>query len=254
MRLLLLVLALAASDCGPAAADWPKVETFRSNGVKLAYFTQGKGEPVVLVHGWLSSAGVNWALPGISGHLAKDHLVVAIDVRGHGLSDKPTAADAYGPELVEDVARLMDHLKLKKAHVVGYSMGGVITAKFLAKHPDRALSGTLAGMGWLRPGSVEQKVFAANRDTRPVGLCFKSLADLALSEEEVRAIKVPVRVIFGARDPIKAGYTEPLARVRPDWRVVEVRDADHLSCVARPQFRDALAAWLAVNAPPRKEP
>lgn len=253
MRRLVLALALAASGCGPAAADWPKVESFRSNGVKLAYFTQGKGEPVVLVHGWLSSAGVNWALPGVSGQLAKDHLVVPLDVRGHGLSDKPADADAYGPELVEDVARLMDHLKLKKAHVVGYSMGGVITAKFLAKHPDRVLSGTLAGMGWLRPGGVEQAVFAGNCDPKPVGLCFKSLADLALTEDEVRAIKVPVRVIFGDRDPIKAGYAGPLARVRPDWRVVEVRDADHLSCVVKPQFRDALAAWLAENAA-RKEP
>jgi pimeloyl-ACP methyl ester carboxylesterase len=252
MRRLLLALALAASGCGPGAADWPKVETFRSDGVKLAYFTQGKGEPVVLVHGWLSSAGVNWVLPGISGHRAKDHLVVALDVRGHGRSDKPAAADAYGPELVEDVARLMDHLKLGKAHVVGYSMGGIITAKFLAEHPDRALSGTLAGMGWLRPGSVEQAVFAANRDPKPVGLCFKSLADLALTEDEVRAIRVPVRVIFGDRDPIQAGYTEPLARVRPDWRVVEVGDAGHLSCVVKPPFRDALAAWLAENA--RKGP
>src|SRR5208283_1518792 len=105
------------------------------------YTVAGEGEPVVLIHGWNSSGGVNWALPGTLGLLAKDHKVITLDVRGHGLSDKPTKEEDYGPELVEDVVRLLDHLKIEKAHIVGYSMGGIMTAKFLAKHPDRALSG-----------------------------------------------------------------------------------------------------------------
>jgi pimeloyl-ACP methyl ester carboxylesterase len=130
------------------------VQTFYANRVKIAYFVQGKGAPVVLIHGWLSAAGINWALPGISGQLAKDFQVIALAVRGHGLSDKPTKEEAYGPELVEDVVRLLDHLKIKKAHIVGYSMGGIIAAKFLAQQPDRVLSGTLAGMGWLREESL----------------------------------------------------------------------------------------------------
>src|ERR1700741_653105 len=100
------------------AADNTTPQTFMSNGVKIPYFAQGKGEPVVLIHGWLSSAGINWALPGTSALLAKDFQVIALDVRGHGLSDKPTKDEAYGPELVEDVRRLLDHLKIKKAHIV----------------------------------------------------------------------------------------------------------------------------------------
>ncbi|MCE9547954.1 MAG: alpha/beta hydrolase [Planctomycetia bacterium] len=58
--------------------------------------------------------------------MSKNFQVIALDVRGHGLSDKPTREDAYGPELVGDVIRLMDHLHIKKAHIVGYSMGGII--------------------------------------------------------------------------------------------------------------------------------
>src|SRR6516164_6671910 len=90
------LLTILAVLVGPArfglahAAEKLTVKTFDSNGVKIAYFIQGKGEPVVLIHGWLSSAGINWALPGISGQLAKDYQVIALDVRGHGLSDKPT--------------------------------------------------------------------------------------------------------------------------------------------------------------------
>jgi pimeloyl-ACP methyl ester carboxylesterase len=132
-----LLTALAAligpsPFCLARAAEQPPAQTFDANGVKISYFVQGKGEPVVLLHGWLSSAGVNWALPGTSALLAKDYQVIALDVRGHGLSDKPTKEDAYGPELVEDVVRLLDHLKIEKAHVVGYSMGGIIAANFLA--------------------------------------------------------------------------------------------------------------------------
>jgi pimeloyl-ACP methyl ester carboxylesterase len=72
------------------AADKMAVRTFDANGVKISYFVQGKGAPVVLVDGWLSAAGINWGLPGTSDLLAKDHQVIALDVRGHGLSNKPT--------------------------------------------------------------------------------------------------------------------------------------------------------------------
>src|SRR5262249_40557502 len=91
------------------AAERPTPQTFDSNGVKIAYFVQGKGEPVVLIHGWHSSAAINWALPGTSGLLAQNYHVIAFDVRGHPLSYKPTEEAAYGTELVEDVVRLLDH-------------------------------------------------------------------------------------------------------------------------------------------------
>jgi pimeloyl-ACP methyl ester carboxylesterase len=240
---------LAAPHGTALAADLPKVETFNSNGVKIAYFTEGKGEPVVLIHGWLSSAGINWALPEISGQLAKNYQVIALDVRGHGLSDKPEKEAAYGLELVEDVKRLLDHLKIKKAHIVGYSMGGFIAAKFISKHPDRVLSGTLCGSGWLRDGSVEQKVFAAGgKDKKPAGLCFQSVAKLALTEDEIKKIKVPVTLLIGEKDVLKLAYVDPLAKLRKDWPVVEIKDGDHISCVAKEQFRDEIAVWLRKNS------
>ena len=81
-------------------------DSFDSKGVKIAYTVRGQGEPVILIHGWLASGWINWDLPGISDLLAKDHQVITIDMPGHGLSDKPTKDEAYGPELVEDVVRL----------------------------------------------------------------------------------------------------------------------------------------------------
>src|SRR5262249_55163514 len=249
--ILAVLIALAALGRAPAADNF-SIQSFTSNGVKIAYFTQGKGEPVVLIHGWLSSAGVNWALPGISGLLAKDFQVIALDVRGHGISDKPTKEEAYGPELVEDVVRLLDHLKIKKAHIVGYSMGGIITANFIAKHPDRVLSGTLPGMGWLKVGGAGQWGFGQIGKNEPNAkgglLCGRSLAKLALTEEEIKSIRVPVAVLVGDDDKlIKKLYVEPLQPVRKDWPVIEIKDANHLSCIVRPQFREEIAAWLKKN-------
>ena len=121
--------------------------SFDSNGVKIHYYLEGKGEPVLLIHGFAVNAQLQWGLPGIIKALAKDHRVIALDLRGHGKSGKPTEVKQYGTEMVEDAVRLLDHLKIKKAHVVGYSMGALITGKLLATHPDRLLSATLGGAG-----------------------------------------------------------------------------------------------------------
>jgi pimeloyl-ACP methyl ester carboxylesterase len=82
---------------------------------------------------------------------------------GHGRSDKPEKEEAYGIPVVEDVVLLLDELKIKKAHVVGYSLGGIVAVKRMAKHPDRVLSGTVGGMGWFKEGSALQEL----RDKMP---------------------------------------------------------------------------------------
>lgn len=235
------------------AAEKAVSESFDSNGVKIAYFTQGtEGEPVVLIHGWLASAGINWLLPGISTKLAEDFQVIAMDVRGHGRSDKPMDEAAYGPELVEDVVRLLDHRQIKKAHIVGYSMGGIITANFVSQHPDRALSGTLGGMGWMKDGGLGQRGFAQIGKDDPnaaaFAVCGRSLAKLALTEEELKAIKVPMTVVVGDQDGlIQALYVDPLAKARGDWPIVKIPGGNHLNCIFKPQFCDEIVAWVKKN-------
>jgi pimeloyl-ACP methyl ester carboxylesterase len=168
------------------------------------------------------------------------------------LSDKPTKEEAYGPELVEDVVRLLDHLRIKKAHIVGYSMGGIIAGNFIAKHPDRGLSGTICGMGWLNADGVAQWGFAQigknDPNAKALAVCGRSLAKLALTEEEIKSIRVPVTVLVGGEDDrIKKLYIEPLQQVRKDWPVVEVKDANHITCIFKRQFREEIAAWLKKN-------
>src|SRR5262245_49017042 len=130
-----LLMALVVWTLVPrpvAAAD----EVFDSNGVKIRYVTAGKGEPVVLLHGWMSDSGMWGRLD--TNPAAKEYQLIAVDLRGHGKSDKPHEADQYGPEMAADVVRLLDHLKLPKAHLIGYSMGAIVAGKVAAQHTDRA--------------------------------------------------------------------------------------------------------------------
>src|SRR5262245_64521390 len=124
--------ALLLSVLAPAAgfANEPgKGQTFDSNGVKIYYTVEGQGQPVVIFHGAFSSADMNWRLPGTIKTLAAHYQVIALDARGHGRSDKPAREEDYGVEMADDVIRLLDHLKIEKAHIVGYSMGGMIAMK-----------------------------------------------------------------------------------------------------------------------------
>lgn len=113
-------------------------DVFDSNGVKIRYVTAGKGEPVVLLHGWMGD-GQMWGRLDTN-PASKEFQLIAVDLRGHGKSDKPHEVDKYGAEMAEDVVRLLDHLKLPKAHLVGYSMGAIVAGKVAAAHPGRVLS------------------------------------------------------------------------------------------------------------------
>jgi pimeloyl-ACP methyl ester carboxylesterase len=126
---------------------------FDSNGVKIRYTVEGQGEPVLLIHGFTASIEMQWGIPGIIKALANDYQVIALDNRGHGKSGKPHDPKSYGMEMVEDAVRLLDHLKIKKAHVVGYSMGAMITNKLLTTYPDRVICATLGGAAGIREGA-----------------------------------------------------------------------------------------------------
>jgi pimeloyl-ACP methyl ester carboxylesterase len=140
--LVLSVLLLPPLQAQPKAFD--------SDGVRISYLDQGAGEAVVLLHGFTASAeeAMAAAIPcGQAGTDLEGYRVLAPDLRGHGRSDKPHNPKMYGTEMVEDVVRLLDHAKVKKAHVVGYSMGAFVAGKLLVSHPDRLLSVTFGGGG-----------------------------------------------------------------------------------------------------------
>src|SRR5215510_1197064 len=141
MKHVLVASVLLFLAAGVSAQD----HFFDSNGVRIRYVERGAGEPVLLIHGYTRNLDTNWIDTCVLENLARDHRVIAFDLRGHGNSGKPHEPAAYGGQMVQDAIRLLDHLKIQRAHFVGYSLGAIITAKLLTTNADRFLTATLGG-------------------------------------------------------------------------------------------------------------
>lgn len=279
-----LVLCALVVSTARSAED----QFFDSKGVKIHYVVEGQGEPVILVHGFTASIPVQWAMPGVISKLAKNYQVIALDNRGHGKSDKPHDSKQYGPEMVGDVVRLMDHMKIKKAHVVGYSMGGFMTSYLLANHPDRLLSATLGGAGWSqaddarlsfmteladsldagkgigplilhltpadRPKPTEEQISQVNQmlmlmnDSKALAACIRGMKGLAVTEAQLKANKVPTLAIIGGDDPLKVGVDD-MEKVMANLKVEVIDGADHMTAFRSPKFIADLQGFLADHSP-----
>jgi pimeloyl-ACP methyl ester carboxylesterase len=137
----LLVPVLVSAQAPPRVV--PPDHFFDSAGVRIRYVEQGQGAPVVLLHGYTGTLDRHWINPGVFADLAKDHRAIALDCRGHGKSDKPHDPAAYGAAMAQDVVRLLDHLKIARAHIVGFSMGAIVTGHLLTTDPDRFITAAL---------------------------------------------------------------------------------------------------------------
>src|SRR5438045_3072459 len=123
---------------------------FHHGPVELAFLDEGEGEPVVLVHGFASTKEVNWVQPGWVSTLTRaGKRVIALDNRGHGQSSKLYDPAAYHTDIMaEDARALLDHLSIERADFLGYSMGARICAYLGVRHPERACSVILGGLGY----------------------------------------------------------------------------------------------------------
>src|SRR3972149_2451542 len=123
--------------------------SFRYDGVEIAYLDQGAGGPIGLGHGFASNKETNWVVPGwVSALKGAGRRVIALDNRGHGASSKFYDPNDYAlAKMGGDVVALMDHLKIARADVLGYSMGARITGYIASAHGARVRSAILGGIG-----------------------------------------------------------------------------------------------------------
>ncbi|MCO4055180.1 MAG: alpha/beta hydrolase [Bosea sp.] len=234
------------------------MNSFDSAGVAIAYIDlpatgEDKNEPIVLIHGFASNHAVNWVNTSWTSTLTRDgRRVLAFDNRGHGRSQRLHDPAAYHASLMaEDARRLMDHLGIERADVMGYSMGARITAHLALAHPQRMRSALLGGLGiklidgvGLPPGIADameapdpatltdptQRMFRAfaqstGSDLGAMAACIRGSRQ-TLTGEQVRAIAMPVLVSVGTADEI-AGAAAPLAALLPKGEVLDIPGRDH---------------------------
>jgi pimeloyl-ACP methyl ester carboxylesterase len=247
------------------------MQRFQHDDVEIAFLDEGKGEPIVLVHGFASNAQVNWVYPGWVATLSKaGRRVIALDNRGHGASSKRYDPAAYhSARMADDVRALLDHLGLGRADVMGYSMGARITAFFALAHPTRLRRAVLGGLG-IRlvdgvglPERIADALEApALSDVRdPMGRVFRAFAEQTrsdlealaacirgsrqtLTRDEVAAIQAPVLVAVGSQDDV-AGSAQALAALLPRGRALDIPGRDHMLAVGDKVFKEAVLAFLA---------
>jgi pimeloyl-ACP methyl ester carboxylesterase len=124
----------------PGDCSMPYAE---NRGVKTFYDTYGEGIPLVFLHPWTTN-GYIWYFQIFP--FARNHRVVVVDERGHGRSDKPRSGYSI-QEHAQDVAAVLDALKIDKAILVGNSIGGMIAMQFNLDYPDRVIANVILSSG-----------------------------------------------------------------------------------------------------------
>ncbi|MBX3564962.1 MAG: alpha/beta hydrolase [Sphingomonas sp.] len=247
------------------------IETHRFtsfDGVELAFTEMGEGRPVVLIHGYFSTAAVNWIKYGHAEKLAaRGFRVIMPDLRGHGLSDKPHDLAAYPPDvLMRDGFALIEHLGLTDYDLAGYSLGARTALRMLVNGatPRRAvlcgmgLSGlvdtqgrggyfrrVLTNLGSFERGTPEWLTEAFLKTTKgdPQALLNILETFVDTSRTEIAAIQVPVLIVTGEDDDDN-GSGQAVADLLPRGRFQSI-PGNHMSAVTRPELGQAIADFLS---------
>ncbi len=252
---------------------------FVSDGLRISYRDEAplgpdRGEAVLLIHGFASSADVNWVGTGWFDALRRDgRRTIAFDHRGHGSSDKPHDPARYATgSMAQDALRLLDHLEIARADVIGYSMGARVSAFLALASPHRVRSIVIGGLGSHLveggglPTGIADAMEAPSIDdlTDPMQRMFRRFAeaggnDLAalaacirgsrqsLSVDEVGRIGMPSLVAVGTKDVV-AGDPNRLAALLPAGAVLPIPGRDHNPAVGDKAFKAGVLAFLAARA------
>ncbi len=164
-----------------------------SNGIRLYYEEAGRGTPVVFVHEFADDLH-SWEAQ--IRHFSRRYRCIAFNARGYAPSDVPKAVSKYSQAIAtDDIAAVMRHLKIRKAHIVGCSMGGYATIHFGLRYARMALSLTAVGAGY---GSDPDKRAQFMRDTEVMA---RRLEELGTADAITPYQIGPARVQFQNKDP-----------------------------------------------------
>ena len=251
------------------------MQSFESDGVQIAYIDvpakAGSGDPVLLIHGFASNHAVNWVNTLWVKFLTEaGYRVIALDNRGHGQSEKLYDPAAYTSEhMAGDAVRLLRHLGIGRADVMGYSMGARIAAHMALDHSDAVRSLLIGGLGFHlvdghglpqgiaealeappgtpapNPTAASFRIFAeqTKSDLRALAACIRASRQ-TLSRAELSAIDTPTLVSVGTLDTV-AGSDPELAKLLPNARALDLPGRDHSTAVGDRLHRKGVLEFLA---------
>lgn len=236
------------------------------NGLKMYYEIHGEGEPVVMLHGaFMTITGwADWVK-----ELSKTRKVIAVEMQGHGRT-ADIKRDMSFENLADDVAALLDHLKIPSADVIGYSMGGGVAMQTAIRHPEKVrkvvvISAVFRYDGWVKEGrdalpSITAEVFKGS----PVEAEYKRLSPTPnefpefvrhvissaarpydFGADKIKATKAPMFFIHGDADGVRFEHIAEMYALkgggnihgdmmpRPASRLAIIPDTTHVTLMSR---------------------
>ena len=246
-----------------------------NDGLRISYRTCGKGEPLVLIHGW-SGEGRYWDECGYVDALRAAFESVIPDLRGHGESDTPATGEFNDGTFASDVIAVLDHLGLDSAHVFGYSLGGWVVFELAAGYPSRVRTAIVGGahpydedlsaLRGLRPADIlnmweslgvplseKSKRRLARFD--PSVLAATIGPDREDKADRLRGLSTPFLLLCGTADWRFDGMRR-LARELQRCEFIALEGVDHIQgylerdrLVSALRELFALASWKMANMP-----
>src|ERR1700683_5108377 len=206
------------------------------NGLKMYYEVHGSGEPVVLLHGAFMTITNNW--DGWIGELSKTRKVIAVEMQGHGRT-ADIERDISSENLADDVAALLDHLKIPKADLIGYSMGGGVAMQGAGRHPGKVRKVVVISSTFRRDGMIKEaadsipKLTAEDFKGSPIETEYKKLSPTPdyfpkfvqhivatasksydFGADKLKATKAPMFFIHGDADGVRLGHVAEMFRLK----------------------------------------
>lgn len=220
--------------------------------IDMYYAEFGQGEPILLIHAGLANSDF-WASQVRD--LAKDHLVVIADSRGHGRSTRTARPFSYDV-MAADYLALLDQLHIRKAKVVGWSDGGIIALELARTHPDRVTRVVAQAANYstdgVRSDALENKTVQQFDEMAKAS--YEKLSQTpnefpqfveqistmwstqpGWSIQDLQKITIPVTIVLGDHDEaIKRDHTEELAKAIPGATLVILKDVSHFAMLQDP--------------------
>jgi pimeloyl-ACP methyl ester carboxylesterase len=232
------LISVLLSTAVSAQAQKPTTGYAPVNGLKMYYEIYGSGQPLVLLHGSYMTITNNWT--DWLGTLSKTRKVIAVEMQGHGRTADIDRDFSY-ENLADDIAGLLDHLKIKQADLLGYSMGGGVAMQAAIRHPDTvrkvvSISAVFRHDGWVKealdmfpqlnadmfkgsPIEAEYKKLSPTPDAFPRFVKRVIAMDLKpydFGADRLKATRAPFLFIHGDADGIRLDHIAEMFRLKGD--------------------------------------